>query len=136
MAIEDTLERIATALETIAKNGGSLSVSHEQVGEVSATQVEVKADKPADDAAAKKRADAADKKAAAEKKAADDAAAAAKAAEASKSSFTQDDIRNALKAYRDIEGAAAMLEVLKANGADSLAALSPSKYEDVMKAVS
>lgn len=137
--IEQNLERIATALETIAKNGGSLSVVHQQVGEVSETKVDVKA---GDDAAAKKAA--ADKKAAeaAAKKKADEEAAAKKAAdEAAAKAATGDgpsidDVRAALKAYREIEGAAAMLDVLKQFGAENLQALKPEHFADVIAKVS
>lgn len=138
--IEQNLERIATALETIAKNGGSLSVVHQQVGEVSETKVDVKA---GDDAAAKKAA--ADKKAAdaaaAKKKADEDAAAKKAADEAAAKAATEggasiDDVRAALKAYREIEGAAAMLDVLKEFGAENLQALKPENFAAVIAKVS
>jgi len=142
--IEQNLERIATALETIAKNGGSLSVVHNQVGEVSETKVDVKA---GEDAAAKAAADkkaaeaAAAKKAAADKKAAEEAAAkkaadAAAASAATGDGKTIDDVRAALKAYREIEGAAAMLDVLKEFGAENLQALKPEHFAAVIAKVS
>lgn len=127
--IEQNLERIATALETIAKNGGSLSVVHNQVGEVSETKVDVKA---GEDAAAKAAAD----KKAAEEAAAKKAADAAAASAATGDGKTIDDVRAALKAYREIEGAAAMLDVLKEFGAENLQALKPEHFAAVIAKVS
>lgn len=49
--------------------------------------------------------------------------------------YTKDDVRSALRAYQGIEGSAAMMEVLRKAGADSLASLSEDKYAEVMAAV-
>lgn len=50
--------------------------------------------------------------------------------------FTIDQVRAALKAYRDIEGAAAMMDVLKTHGGvEALSGLKEDKYAAVMAAV-
>ena len=46
--------------------------------------------------------------------------------------YTVDQVRAALKDYRDIEGSAAMMEVLRKHGADSLGALKPEAFAGVM----
>lgn len=48
---------------------------------------------------------------------------------------TVDEVRAALKAYRDIEGAAAMMDILKQHGAETLTALKPENYAAVIAAV-
>lgn len=60
----------------------------------------------------------------------------AAAADAGKA-YTLDQVRNALKEYRAIEGAPAMLEVLKTHGgAASLTEVKPENYAAIMAAVS
>lgn len=50
--------------------------------------------------------------------------------------FTIDQVRAALKEYRAIEGAAAMVEVLKTHGgSDKLTNIDPSNYAAIMEAV-
>lgn len=151
--IEDNLGRIATALEKIAENGGSLNIKWAQVGEVSEAQVDVTADdkvtkaasdkrianeaKAKADADAKAKADAnakADAEAAAAKVKADAEAAAAAAPSTSKA--TKDDVRKALQGFREIEGTPAMLEVLKSFGAANLNELKESQYDEVVAKVS
>jgi hypothetical protein len=152
MSIEETLGRIATALEKIAANGGTLApaiaavvtnvagkpeddkltkaASDKRIADAKAAE-----DKAAADAKAKADADA---KAAADAKAkADaDAAAAAAAATTSTSKASKDDVRKALQAYREIEGTPAMLEVLKGFGASNLNELKEAQYDEVVAKVS
>jgi predicted lipid-binding transport protein (Tim44 family) len=50
--------------------------------------------------------------------------------------YTEDEVRTALKAYREVEGSAAMMEILRTHGdADSMATLKPAKYAAVMAAI-
>lgn len=50
--------------------------------------------------------------------------------------YTIDQVRAALKEYRAVEGAPAMLEVLKTHGgADELTKVAPEKFHDLMVAV-
>lgn len=92
-------------------------------------------------AAAKEAAEAAEAAKAA--KAAKVAKAAKAAAEApsepaepkAKSGRTKDELRRALQAYREIEGTAAMLEILKKFGANSLADLAEDQYDAVFAIV-
>lgn len=152
MSIEENLGRIATALEKIAANGGTLApaiaavvtnvagkpeddkltkaASDKRIADAKAAE-----DKAAADAKAKADADA---KAAADAKAkADaDAAAAAAAATTSPSKASKDDVRKALQAYREIEGTPAMLEVLKGFGASNLNELKEAQYDEVVAKVS
>lgn len=152
MSIEETLGRIATALEKIAANGGTLApaiaavvtnvagkpeddkltkaASDKRIADAKAAE-----DKAAADAKAKADADA---KAAADAKAkADaDAATAAAAATTSTSKASKDDVRKALQAYREIEGTPAMLEVLKGFGASNLNELKEAQYDEVVAKVS
>lgn len=153
--IEENLGRIATALEKIAANGGTLAPA------IAAVVTNV-AGKPEDDkltkAASDKRiadAKAAEAKAAADKKAFEDSAreddartaaaakakadadaAAAAAASAPASKASKDDVRKALQAYREIEGTPAMLEVLKGFGASNLNELKEAQYDEVVAKVS
>jgi uncharacterized protein with WD repeat len=141
MSIEENLGRIATALEKIAANGGTLAPA------IAAVVTNV-ASKPEDDKLTKAASDKriADAKAAEDKAAADadakaaadakaDAAATA-AAPTSTSKATKDDVRKALQAYREIEGTPAMLEVLKGFGASNLNELKEAQYDEVVAKVS
>lgn len=150
MSIEETLGRIATALEKIAANGGTLApaiaavvtnvagkpeddkltkaASDKRIADAKAAE-----DKAAADAKAKADADA---KAAADAKAKADADAAAAAATTSTSKASKDDVRKALQAYREIEGTPAMLEVLKGFGASNLNELKEAQYDEVVAKVS
>lgn len=150
MSIEETLGRIATALEKIAANGGTLApaiaavvtnvagkpeddkltkaASDKRIADAKAAE-----DKAAADAKAKADADA---KAAADAKAKADADAAAAAASAPTSKASKDDVRKALQAYREIEGTPAMLEVLKGFGASNLNELKEAQYDEVVAKVS
>ena len=150
MSIEETLGRIATALEKIAANGGTLApaiaavvtnvagkpeddkltkaASDKRIADAKAAE-----DKAAADAKAKADADA---KAAADAKVKADADAAAAAATTSTSKASKDDVRKALQAYREIEGTPAMLEVLKGFGASNLNELKEAQYDEVVAKVS
>ena len=151
MSIEQNLERIATALEKIATNGGSIAVNYAAVGQVSTAEVKVTAMAPDPKIAAKVKADADAKvkadadakvKADADAKAKADADAKAKAdadADAALSggtvsvkSATIDDVRKALQSYRQIEGTPAMLEILKSFGAANINEIKPEQYADVV----
>lgn len=112
-----TQERIASALEKIAANGG---------GGFVAAPAETTADKPADKPATK----AADKPA--EKPVEKPAEPEEPASE-----YTLEQVRAALKEYRAIEGAAAMLEVLKTHGggATELPGLDEKFYAPIMEAI-
>lgn len=141
--IEQNLERIANALEAIAANGGGLSVTNvvttaagdDGAAEKAAAAAKAAADKKAkDEAAAKAKAEAAAKEKA-EKEAAEKAAAEAAVSKPADGPSI-DDVRLALKAYREIEGAAAMLDVLKSFGAENLQALKPEHFADVIAKVS
>lgn len=162
MSIEENIarlaeaqERTATALEAILAHLGSSTSLTLATGVVGADVVEV--DTPDDQAiaeakaaeeAAKKKAaeEAAKKKAVAEakakKEAEEKAAAAAEvdplddAGAVEEKAYTLDDVRKALMEYRAIEGAPAMMEVLKTHGgAESLSAVKPANYAAIMKAV-
>ena len=143
MSIEQNLERIATALEKIATNGGSIAVNYAAVGQVSTAEVKVTAVAPDPKIAAKVKADADAKvKADADAKVKADADAKAKAdadADAALSggtvsvkSATIDDVRKALQSYRQIEGTPAMLEILKSFGAANINEIKPEQYADVV----
>ncbi len=122
------LERIATAVESIAANGGG--------GFVASTATPAgKADtKAADDKAAAEAKAKADKIAAAEAKVAADVKAAEEAAKGPV--YTLDEVRAALKEYRAIEGAPAMLEVLKVHGGkEALTEVDPKDFAAIMTAV-
>ena len=99
--------RIATALEAIAANGGG--------GFVAPATTE----KPA-----------------APKTTTTKPAAEEKPAPAPEPQYTLDEVRAALKEYRSIEGAPAMLEVLKTHGHnESLPEVDPKYYPAIMEAV-
>lgn len=49
--------------------------------------------------------------------------------------YTVDDVRKALKNYRDINGGPATMQVLKDHGASGMGDLKPEKFASVMKAV-
>lgn len=49
--------------------------------------------------------------------------------------FTEDDVRKALKNYRDINGADAVMAILKEHGASGMGSLKPEHYASVMKLV-
>lgn len=119
--IEQNLERIADALEKIAAQGGGVAAQVQQV--VAEKPAETKAEKPAETKAADKPKAEADKP-------------AEKPAEKPKSSKTIEDVRTALKNYREIEGTPAMLEVLKKHGAANINELAKEHYEAVIAAVS
>lgn len=117
MSIENTLERIAKALETIAANGGTQIVGSSEPIKVETPKKET----------VKKEA----KKAAAEP----DPIADEKPAKAA-SEFTIEHVRDALKAYREIEGQDAMLDILKqqGGGAKNLAELKEEHFAAVINA--
>lgn len=165
MSIEENIarlaeaqERTATALEAIlAHLGGAgeqglggLLAKHAAAGDIIPDDQAAAEAKAAEEAEAKKKAAAAaaKKKAEAEaaaKKKAEEEAAAAKAAEvdpladppaAEEKPITIDDVRKALMDYRAIEGAPAMMEILKTHGkADSLGAVKPENFAAIMTAV-
>ena len=131
MSIEDALAnmvaaqtRTANALEDILavlKAGGTATVS---------------------DAAKQEAADAIDAKVAAAKKTTADAAAQKKADEAAADEaeekaeeFTEDQVRKALKDYRDINGADAVMAILGKHGAKGMGTLKVEDYAAVMKEV-
>lgn len=118
--IEQNLERIADALEKIAAQGGS----------VAAQVASAAAEKPAEPKAEAKQAEKPAEKPKAEAKPAE------KPAEKPKSSKSIEDVRTALKNYREIEGTPAMLEVLKKHGATNINELAEEHYEAVIAAVS
>lgn len=150
--LADAQERTATALEAIlahlgsgvaVQTGGTTIAPADTSGDDDAKAAEeAEAKKKAAAAAAKKKAEA---EAAAKKKAEEEAAAAAAAevdplggdapAEEEKK-YTIDDVRKALQEYRAIEGAPAMMEVLKTAGkAESLNAVKPENFAAIMAAV-
>lgn len=49
--------------------------------------------------------------------------------------FTEEEVRKALKTYRDIEGSAATMAILAKFGADGMGSLKPEHYAGVMKEV-
>ncbi len=109
-------ERIAKALEGIAANGGGGFVAPA-------------ADKPADKPAIKP----ADKPAT---KLAEKPAEPEAPAEPEGPTYTIDEVRAALKEYRAIEGAPAMLEVLKTHGGkEALTEVDPKHFPAIMEAV-
>ncbi len=154
MSIETNLERIAAALEKIAEQGGSITVTNTtvetaRVGEVeqsttkavttrkpAAKPVEkpVEPETPPVEEPAETQAPADDAKIVHKEEAPpaepeidplDDVPPPA-------TEITQEQVRAALKAYRDIEGSAAMMEVLKNHGAENMSGLKPEKYAEVM----
>lgn len=163
MSIEATLERIATALEKIAENGSELGTSlttlltsptlaigapatpaSEVVIEATDTKptTRKRATPPADKAPAEKPV---------EEKKPDEPPVEEKAEEVDPlddgqavdpladdepaKTYTKEEVRTALKSYQNIEGSAAMMEVLRKHGADSLSNLAEARYAEVMAAV-
>lgn len=164
MSIEENIarlaeaqERTATALEAIlAHLGGGVELGlggllakHAAAGDIVPDDQAVSDAKAAEEAEAKKKAAAAAKKkaeaeAAAKKRAEEEEAAAAAAAAdpladapaEEEKKLTLDDVRSALQAYRSIEGAPAMMEVLKTHGkADALSAVKPENFAAIMAAI-
>lgn len=109
-------ERIAAALEKIAANGGTLAAAPAKAEEKPAA-------KPATKPAEKKE----EPKPASEPE---------PPAEPEGPTYTIDEVRAALKEYRAIEGAPAMLEVLKTHGGkEALTEVDPSAFPAIMEAV-
>jgi hypothetical protein len=133
-------ERIAAALEKIAENGvATITISGEPAAEPAKMAPKTTEQKPKAAATTK------DKPAAPEPKVEPEpepvvetvvepepAADPLEEKPADASEVTVDQVRTALKNYRDIEGSAAMLEVLKKYGTDSLAGLKPDQYAAVL----
>ncbi|ADK73447.1 membrane spanning protein TolA [Roseobacter phage RDJL Phi 1] len=94
------------------------------------------AKKKADEAAAKKKADAAAKKKAEEEAAAAEAEAAEEEDEKEDDtpSVSREDVKNALKDYAALEGKDAAITILKDHGAASITELAEDKYADVIAA--
>lgn len=150
--IADAQERTATALEALLAHLGS---STSFAGTAIAGTVEETVDNSAAEAkaaeeaaAAKKKADAAAAKKKADAKKAEEEAAAAAAAAAeevdplgdaggeTEKEYALDDVRKALMDYRAIEGAPAMMEILKTHGkAEALSSVKPENFAAIMKAV-
>lgn len=147
--LADSQERTATALEAILAilGNGSLPLTlpvtdvdtpdDQAIADAKAAE-EAEAKKKAAAAAAKKKAEA-EAAAAAKKKAEEEAAAAAAAIDPlddAPADYTLEDVRKALQEYRAIEGAPAMMEILKTVGkAESLNAVKPENFAAIMAAV-
>ena len=148
MSIEDALAnmvaaqtRTANALEDILavlKAGGTATVS-DAAKQEAADAIDAKvaaAKKTTADAAAQKKAD----EAAAAKKAEEEAAKQDEVdpldeAEEKAEEFTEDQVRKALKDYRDINGADAVMAILGKHGAKGMGTLKVEDYAAVMKEV-
>lgn len=118
MAIEDTLERIAVALEKIAAIGGTLAAQPAATTKPAVAKAEDK--KPEPKAEEKKPEPKVEEKKPEPKVDGPDIEA----------------VRKALQDFRALEGTASMHEVLKEFGAENLAGIKPADYAAVVKRVS
>lgn len=122
MAIEDTLERIAVALEKIAANGGTLAAQPAAAATTkpAAAKAETKTETKAEEKKPEPKA---------EEKKPEPAPAATDSPDIEK-------VRKALQDFRALEGTASMLEVLKEFGAENLAGIKPADYAAIVQRVS
>ena len=126
MAIEDTLERIAVALEKIAANGGALAAAPAAAKTTTPVKPAAKAADPEPKAEEKKP----------EPKAEEKKPEPAPAAPAATDGPDIEKVRKALQDFRALEGTASMLEVLKEFGAENLAGIKPADYAAIVQRVS
>lgn len=153
MSIEKDLTRIADALEQIAKGdaAGQIATALEKLlagAPVAAPAEEAPKDKPASTGSRRqaKNVEREDKPEPPapepepeEQPAEDDMGLDdpedEQPAEPEEPSFTEDEVRKALKNFRDINGSDAVMKVLKDHGASGMGSLKPEQYASVMKAV-
>ena len=141
MSIENTLERIAAALEAIVEIGKTqeavvkatlaTTAGSPKTVKTPPKQVE-KVVEPETPPAEEPKADEKIVHAAVEESVVDPLDTPEETAE---KTWTSDEVRAGLKAYRDIEGSAAMMEVLKNHGAENMSGLKPERYAEVMKII-